>query len=123
MEVHDALRDGKAKPGAWLLGKRSRASSLERTKQGLEIRVADAWAVVLNGNPNRIPAPRDLDLDPGAGLAILDRVFDQVIEDFAHLYSIHQNRLRFAVLKEGKSDLLASSERETHGYAFFNDIR
>jgi len=123
MEVHDALRDGKAKAGAWLRGKRPRASSLERSKQGLEIRVADAWTVVLNGNPGRIPAVRDLDLDPGAGLAILDRVFDQVIEDFAHLYSIHQNRLRFAVLNERKSDLLASRQRETHGYTSFNDIR
>jgi len=76
MKVNDAFRDAKPKTGAQFLGKRARASSLERGEQGLEIRWADAWAVVLNGNQNRFLAARDSDLDPGAGLAILNRILE-----------------------------------------------
>jgi hypothetical protein len=80
MKFHDALRDGKAKPGGRLLRKCTRSSSLKRSEQGFEIRLVDTRAVVFNGNPNRVLIARDSD-SIERRFGVRDRVFDQVIED------------------------------------------
>ena len=95
------------RPVPVFFGKRPRASSLERSEQGLEIRRARC----LGRRPERIPDPvlaaRDSNLNPGPGLAVLDRVFDQVIEDLAHLYRIQQDRQWFTLLDESKTHLFS----------------
>ena len=74
----------------------------------------DAWAVVTNEKQNRVFVTRESNFDPRAGLAVLNRIFDQVIEDLAHFYRVQQDQQWFTLLDKAETHLLSVGQGPAH---------